>query len=476
MCCDSSKMKKNIILIISLISFALIGLMVIQVYWIKNAIKVEESSFVRNVDDAVSKVVIKLEKIEMSKQLQRKMRINTRRSNMLQSIDSLKNNFNSSIGGTTKHELFMQQSRLAQDVFQNFMDFNKIVTIEEKLNRKILDSLLTIELKNKGIITQFEFGVFNPASNRLIFQKTGRYPNELLNKGFAFTLYPSEMQINPSYLMMYFPNMKRFLISRLWVLLSISVVLIFVIILSFAFTIYTIFRQKKLSEIKNDFINNMTHEFKTPISTISLACEALKDKDIRKSEDIYETYIRMIDEENKRLGGMAEKVLQTAVLDKGRLSLKKESVNIHKVILNTIKNVKLQVERKNGKIITGLKADYCMLNADKMHITNVIYNLLDNANKYTLEDPEIIISTENAGGGINITISDNGIGISKTDQKRIFEKLYRVSTGNVHDFKGFGLGLNYVKAIVEKHGGKITLESELKKGTEFIIFLPLENN
>lgn len=476
MCCDSSKMKKNIILIISLITFALIGLMVIQVYWIKNAIKVEESSFVRNVDDAVSKVVIKLEKIEMSKQLQRKMRINTRRSNMLQSIDSLKNNFNSSIGGATEHDLFMQQSRLAQDVFQNFMDFNKIVTIEEKLNRKILDSLLTIELKNKGIITQFEFGVFNPASNRLIFQKTGRYPNELLNKGFAFTLYPSEMQINPSYLMMYFPNMKIFLISRLWVLLSISVVLILVIILSFAFTIYTIFRQKKLSEIKNDFINNMTHEFKTPISTISLACEALKDKDIRKSEDIYETYIRMIDEENKRLGGMAEKVLQTAVLDKGRLSLKKESVNIHKVILNTIKNVKLQVERKNGKIITGLKADYCILNADKMHITNVIYNLLDNANKYTLEDPEIIISTENAGGGINITISDNGIGISKTDQKRIFEKLYRVSTGNVHDFKGFGLGLNYVKAIVEKHGGKITLESEPKKGTKFIIFLPLENN
>ncbi len=469
-------MKKNIILIISLITFALIGLMVIQVYWIKNAIKVEESSFVRNVDDAVSKVVIKLEKIEMSKQLQRKMRINTRRSNILQSIDSINSNFNNLISGATEHELFLQQTRLAQDVFQNFMDFNKIVTIDEKLNRKILDSLLTIELKNKGITTQFEFGVFNPASNRLIFQKTGRYPNELLNKGFAFTLYPSEMQINPSYLMMYFPNMKRFLISRLWVLLSISVVLILVIILSFAFTINTIFMQKKLSEIKNDFINNMTHEFKTPISTISLACEALKDKDIIKSEDIYKTYIGMIDEENKRLGGMAEKVLQTAVLDKGRLSLKKENVNIHKVILNTIKNVKLQVERKNGKIIASLKADHSILNADKMHITNVIYNLLDNANKYTLEDPEIIISTENAGGGINITISDNGIGISKTDQKRIFEKLYRVSTGNVHDFKGFGLGLNYVKAIVEKHGGKITLESELKKGTKFIIFLPLENN
>jgi len=469
-------MKKNIIYIISLISFALIGLMVIQVYWIENAITVEESSFVRNVDDAVSRVVVKLEKIEMSKQLQRKMRFNTSRSNIRSSIDSLRNDFNSSIGDATEQELFMKNSRLAQDVFQNFMDNNRVIPVEEKVNRKILDSLLTIELKNKGITTQFEFGIYLPVKNRLIFQKTERYPNELLNKGFAFTLYPSEMQISPSYLMMYFPNMKRFLISRLWVLLLISVILTLVIILSFVFTINTIFKQKKLSEMKNDFINNMTHEFKTPISTISLACEALKDKDIIKSEDIYTTYIGMIGEENKRLGGMAEKVLQTAVLDKGKLSMKKESVNIHKVILNTIKNIQLQVERKNGSVIADFKADCHLINADKMHITNVIYNLLDNANKYTLEDPEIVVSTENSLGGINIKISDNGIGISKIDQKRIFEKLYRVSTGNVHDFKGFGLGLSYVKAIVEKHDGKISLESELKKGTKFTIFLPLKNN
>ena len=469
-------MKKNIIFIISIISIALIGLMVIQVYWIKNAITVEEGGFVRNVDDAVSRVVVKLEQIEMSKRLQRKIRFNSSNSNILKSIDSLKNNFNNIAGGITEHDLFVQQSRLANDAFKNFIDNNKVVSIDEKLNRKILDSLLSIELKNKGITTQFEFGIYTPSRNSLIFQKTGRYPSELLNKGFAFTLYPSEMQISPSYLMMFFPNMKRFLISKLWVLLLISIVLTLVIIFSFAFTINTIFRQKKLSEMKNDFINNMTHEFKTPISTISLACEALKDKDIIKSEDIYSTYIGMIDEENKRLGGMAEKVLQTAVLDKGRMSMKKESVNIHKVITNTIKNIKLQVERKNGLIIADLKAEQNLVYADKMHITNVINNLLDNANKYTLEDPEIIISTENVDSGINITISDNGIGISKNDQKRIFDKLYRVSTGNVHDFKGFGLGLNYVKAIVEKHNGKISLESELKKGTEFTIFLPLEKN
>lgn len=469
-------MKKNIFLIITLISISLIGLMLIQVYWIKSAITVEESSFVRNVDDAVSKVVVKLEKIEMAKKLQQRMRFRNNRSNILQSIDSLNNNFKNLFGSKTADELYTQQSRMAQDVFNNFMNVNKVVPIEEKLNRKILDSLLTIELKNKGITTQFEFGVFNPARNKLKIQKTGRYPNELLNKSFAFTLYPGEMQVSPNYLMMYFPKMKRFLISRLWVLLSISVVLTLVIIISFVFTISTIFRQKKLSEIKNDFINNMTHEFKTPISTISLACEALKDKDIIKSEDIYGTYIRMIDEENKRLGGMAEKVLQTAVLDKGRLKMKKENVNIHKIILNIAKNTKIQIERKNGEIITDLKADHHILSADKMHITNVIYNLLDNANKYTLVDPEIIISTKNTNAGINITISDNGIGISKNDQKKIFEKLYRVSTGNIHDFKGFGLGLNYVKAIVENHGGKISLESELKKGTKFTIFLPLENN
>ena len=262
----------------------------------------------------------------------------------------------------------------------------------------------------------------------------------------------------------------------MWGLLLISAIFIIIIILSFIFTITTIFRQKKLSELKSDLINNMTHEFKTPISTISLACEALIDKDIKKSETVYNNYINIINEENKRLEGMAEKILQSATLEKGQLVLKKEWINVHKVILDAIKNINLQVEKKNGNIYTDLRAETCIIDGDKVHITNVIYNLLDNANKYTLENPEILISTRNVNSGIKISIQDNGIGISKANQKKIFEKLYRVPSGNIHNFSGFGLGLSYVKAVVEKHSGTITLESEIKYGTKFNIFLPVKNN
>jgi two-component system phosphate regulon sensor histidine kinase PhoR len=226
--------------------------------------------------------------------------------------------------------------------------------------------------------------------------------------------------------------------------------------------------------MKNDFINNMTHEFKTPISTISLACEALKDKDIQKVNGISDTYINMIDEENNRLKSMAEKILQSAKLEKDNIALKKEEVDVHEIIEESIKNIQLQIEKKAGQIIMELKAKEHMLLADKVHFTNIIFNLLDNANKYSPVTPQLKIKTENSYSGIIISIEDNGVGISKANQKRVFEKLYRVPTGNIHNVKGFGLGLSYVKAIVEAHGGKIGLESELNKGTKFIITLPFK--
>jgi signal transduction histidine kinase len=235
----------------------------------------------------------------------------------------------------------------------------------------------------------------------------------------------------------------------------------------------TDFRQKKLSEMKNHFINNMTHEFKTPISTISLACEALRDKDIVKSGAVYDSYISMIDEENSRLSSMAEKILQSARLEKDKIALNKEQVDVHEIISEIMKNIQLQVENKGGKIVTQLNAEKHIFQADKVHFTNVLFNLLDNAGKYTPKNPEIVIKTENSYSGIIITIKDNGIGISKSNQKKVFEKLYRVPTGNIHNVKGFGLGLSYVKTIVEAHGGKITLDSELNKGTKVIITLPV---
>jgi len=198
----------------------------------------------------------------------------------------------------------------------------------------------------------------------------------------------------------------------------------------------------------------------------------LNDDDISKPENLVKNYLHVIDDENKRLGVMAEKILQTAVLEKGQIKLRKEPMDIHYVINEVIKNIHLQVDAKNGKIVTDLNASACIINADRVHITNVIYNLVDNANKYSPEKPQIIIATENNERGIYISIADNGIGISHTNLKKIFDKLYRVPTGNVHNVKGFGLGLSYVKTIVEMHNGNVDVESELKKGSKFTVYLP----
>jgi two-component system phosphate regulon sensor histidine kinase PhoR len=216
----------------------------------------------------------------------------------------------------------------------------------------------------------------------------------------------------------------------------------------------------------------MTHEFKTPISTISLACEALTDNGIKRSQEFTESYINIILEENKRLATMAEKILQTAVIEKGQLKMKRERIDFHEVITDVIKNIRIQVEIKDGIIRKQCKATNPIIIGDKVHLTNLVYNLLDNANKYSPKKPVIIVRTENTSNGIILTIEDNGIGISKGEQKKIFDKLYRVPTGNIQDVRGFGLGLSYVKAIVEEHHGRISVESEINKGTKFKIFLP----
>jgi two-component system phosphate regulon sensor histidine kinase PhoR len=261
----------------------------------------------------------------------------------------------------------------------------------------------------------------------------------------------------------------------MWFMLLVSLAFMLALIFSFYYTISTIFKQKKLSEIKNDFISNMTHEFKTPISTISLACEVLHDSSIEKSPERVNTYVKMISDENKRLSLLVENILQTALLDKGQLKLKIQSFDIHALIAETITNIKLQVENKDGEITTDLKASIPVINADRVHITNIIFNLIDNALKYSNDQPKIKIVTVSDNEGIFISVTDNGIGISKENQKRIFDTMYRVPTGNIHNVKGFGLGLSYVKAVVEKHGGSISVASELGKGSNFTVYLPYQS-
>jgi two-component system phosphate regulon sensor histidine kinase PhoR len=370
---------------------------------------------------------------------------------------------------------YLDKTSLVDDVFDDMFNLKHYEAIENRLNFVVLDSLIRQELRNYGILTDYEFGVYSPLRNVMVMEKTGHYHIELLEKGYAFNMFPRDLFMTPEYLMIFFPNKNIYLLTRLWKMIVISLIIILIIAGSFAYTVYIIFRQKRLSEMKNDFINNMTHEFKTPISTISLACEVLQDPEVGKTDDLKNNYIRVIGEENKRLGSMAEKILQTAIIDKGQLKLKKELVNIHQVIEDVLYNTHLQIESKQGKAEMFLQARNYYLKADKTHITNVIYNVIDNAIKYTAIRPLIIVRTSSNAEGISICIEDNGIGISKQNQKRIFESLYRVSTGNIHNVKGFGLGLHYVKTIVEAHKGHVGVESELKKGTKIKIFLPFES-
>jgi two-component system phosphate regulon sensor histidine kinase PhoR len=254
---------------------------------------------------------------------------------------------------------------------------------------------------------------------------------------------------------------------------SFSSVVLLVVIFFFAYTLFVILKQKRLSEIQKDFINNMTHEFKTPISTIAVSTEVLKDPNIIHQPERLLNYAGIIEKENSRLKQHVERVLQIARLDKEDIELKKEVIDLHQLIHDAIGNVSLLLQEKNGNITVDLQASSHEIKADKLHFTNVLNNLLDNAIKYCNTSPEIMIRSFNQENKIGIEIKDNGLGILPENQKRIFQKFYRVSTGNVHDVKGFGLGLSYVKTIVGEHRGEMKLSSEIGKGSIFTLFIPL---
>lgn len=253
-----------------------------------------------------------------------------------------------------------------------------------------------------------------------------------------------------------------------------SFILTLILILCSAFTIFIIFRQKKLSKIKNDFINNMTHEFKTPISTISLASQMLKDNSVETTQSFIDHIAKIINDESKRLTYQVEKVLQMAVFNEARMKLKLKPISVHKIIQNLLPNFTIRVEDRNGNMYQNLDASQDVIMADEVHVSNIISNLLDNAIKYCKDSPEISISTRNKDKGIVISITDNGIGISKEDQKMVFERFFRVHTGNVHNVKGFGLGLSYVKKVVDAHNGEVNVDSVLEKGSKFEVYLPLK--
>lgn len=371
------------------------------------------------------------------------------------------------------HAWIEKQNEMFNEIFEEMVSVDAFGE-PEALDPAMLDSLISEQLSNKGIETPYVFGVLDPFENALYYEGEAEGMIDLIDSEHKVNLFPGNVFADPNYLTVFFPDSQKYLLRTMWGMLLTSAIFILVIIFSFSYTVNTIFRQKKLSEIKNDFINNMTHELKTPISTISLACQALVDPDFKKDENTVMNYVGVIDDENKRLGRVVESVLQTAIIDKGEMKLKTEKIDVHDIIDHVVNNMKIRVERLNGRILKDLDAARFIINADRTHITNVISNLLDNAIKYMdpEREPQIVIETHSYEDGITITVQDNGMGISKENQRKIFDKLFRVPTGNVHNVKGFGLGLSYVKSIMEAHNGTVSVESELKKGSKFELFLP----
>lgn len=362
------------------------------------------------------------------------------------------------------------KAELVKDVLTDVIHGSR--NIHERLDRISLDTLLKKELKSRGISIPYQYIVKNPSNMIFASFAENSIPN-FVRDAYKAQLFPSDLQPQNHYLYVHFPNTQGFILRNMWTVFASSVFLILMIGGIFYTSVNTMLKQKKLATIKNDFINNMTHEFKTPISTISLAVEVMKDNEVKKDSSKMNRYLNIIQDENRRLGTQVEKVLQMALLDKGDVKLKLERVNIHETIEQVLHNLSVQIEQKNGTVNLELDAGNPEIEADEVHVTNIIYNLLDNANKYSPEKPEITIKTVNEEGFLKITIADKGIGMTKEQLNKIFERFYRVPTGNLHDVKGFGLGLSYVKKMVESHQGMIQVESKIGEGSSFEVYLPL---
>jgi two-component system phosphate regulon sensor histidine kinase PhoR len=353
--------------------------------------------------------------------------------------------------------------------------------IADRVNRLALDTLLRQTLIERGITIPFSYGVRTRQQPNFLFTSLSAQPEQLNTNGYKAALFPTNLVDTGNYLYVYFPNQKAFILNRLGFTFGASVVLILVILACFYIAISTIMQQKKLADIKNDFINNMTHEFKTPISTISLAVEMVQEQYGKTSQapvpepDRLTRYMGIIRDETRRLGSHVEKVLQMALLDRGEIRLKLSPVNIHDVIERALNTIGLQIEQRQGEVDLDFEAENEIIEADDVHLTNIVYNLLDNAIKYSPDRLHITLQTRNLADGISITVTDEGVGMTKEQTNRIFEKFYRVPTGNRHDVKGFGLGLSYVRKMVEEHNGQIRVESQPGKGSSFEVILPYKH-
>lgn len=394
-------------------------------------------------------------------------------------------NFNSStLKGGISYETdnseslqIMKYSDMVASIINELVNVSKGKNILDLINKQVLDSLIQMELYDRGIQLPYYFGIrdMNKPTADFLYTNAPDLQGDIVEEGYNVRLFPTNPYGTRNMLYLHFPDHQKFVFGKMWMVLISSSIFLILVIFSFSYAIRTIFRQKKLSEITNDFIGNMTHELKTPIATVSLATEALLDPDIQAMPKQLDRYLNVIKDENARLGKQVEKVLNIARFDKGDFKLNISSLDVHAVIEKAYKNSILQIENRGGVLKLFLNATNSQIEADRLHFTNIIHNLLDNANKYSPEAPHLSITTTSDAKGLRILIADRGRGIPKDMVNKIFDKFYRVPTGNVHDVKGFGLGLSYVKTMIDAHHGRISVKSELDKGSIFTIFLPYKH-
>ncbi|MCB0729690.1 MAG: HAMP domain-containing histidine kinase [Ignavibacteriae bacterium] len=512
---------KSLKLIIGLISFSVIGLIAIQFYWINLALKLEEEKFNKNVGNALSDLVKNIEDKETAKILIKEISPSDSNGLMFFNKDkrkhySFKSNFSSSnnqvmlIGDDTNNinievntisdsnignvqvlqkfrtqndstiqetiiwksnldTLIHKKSKIIENVFDELVLTEKNINILSRISEDKIDSLLNDELTKYGITSNYGFAVINDDS--IVFKNNIQDSSKILLSNYKVKLFPNDFIKSQNFLLVDFKNRDTFLLKSIWWVLLSSIILTGLIIGLFYQTIRMLIKQKKITEIKNDLLSNITHEFKTPISTISLAADVIGEE---SSVDKIK-YSGIIKNESQRLTNMVENILSVAELESGEFKLNKVKTNVHELINETASKFDLTMSKLNGKFSFNLAARTPNLNIDKTQFTIVISNLIDNSIKYNSNEPQIKISTMDNNSAFEIMIEDNGIGIDKKNQEKIFDTFYRVSTGNVHDVKGNGIGLSLVKKIVESHLGKIEIQSEKNVGSKFIINLPKIN-
>ncbi|WP_299224292.1 sensor histidine kinase KdpD [uncultured Psychroserpens sp.] len=519
--------KKLFILLVVLMSLSLIGIIFVQAYFINNTLENEEKNFTLNVKRSLSSVSRAIEENEFeiySKKLQKLIESGVDpdstaiRQVFILEQDDLSNETRV-YGNSISEESFkvpslffdigldsfnlsrVRNTRITEVYDKNQIDGNNNISVQKSI--KNINNLTYLEKAQFESITRDQFKNI-PVYKRVSTEKVSyllekQLDNNGISTDFEFAIYDKDLatkvqsenfDLNPNTSMgipifldndsqsdykLYvdFPKRKRFLLSSILGMITLSIIFTSVIIIAYSSAIYQLIKQRQISQIKTDFINNMTHEFKTPIATINLALDSIKNPKVLGDQDKVMRYLRMIKDENKRMHAQVENVLRISKLEKNELNISKERVKLHDLIEDAVTHIELIVEDKKGYVKTHLNAEKSSVLANDTHFTNVIVNILDNAVKYSDDAPKIDVYTENIGTNILLKIADQGNGMSKQVQKRVFEKFYREHTGNVHNVKGHGLGLAYVKRIVDDHQGHISVESEKGKGSIFTIKLPL---